>query len=39
LRLLQRSNKPGHFIAGAHLEFPGVGYVTRQADGYRFTPV
>ncbi|MFM0213039.1 MBL fold metallo-hydrolase [Paraburkholderia sediminicola] len=39
LRLLRRSNKPGHFIAGAHLDFPGVGYVTRQGDGYRFTPV
>ena len=39
LRLLQRSDKPGHFIAGAHLEFPGIGYVTRQAGGYRFTPV
>jgi glyoxylase-like metal-dependent hydrolase (beta-lactamase superfamily II) len=39
LRLMQRSDKLNYFIAGAHLEFPGVGYVTRQANGYRFTPI
>lgn len=38
LRLLQRSLRPGHFIAGAHLDFPGIGSVTRRTGGYQFNP-
>ena len=25
-------------VAGMHLPFPGVGYVTRQGDGYAYVP-
>jgi len=28
----------GTRIAGSHLEFPAVGTVTRDGDGYRFVP-
>ena len=28
----------GTRIAGSHLEFPAVGFVTRDGDGYRFVP-
>lgn len=39
LRLLQRCARRGCFIAGAHLDFPGVGYLTKPAAGYRFTAI
>ncbi|CDR10095.1 MBL fold metallo-hydrolase [Streptomyces iranensis] len=32
--LLDRLAAPGHFVAGAHLDSPGVGLVTRHGDGY-----
>jgi glyoxylase-like metal-dependent hydrolase (beta-lactamase superfamily II) len=32
--LLERLTGPGSFVAGAHLDSPGVGYVTRIGDGY-----
>jgi len=38
-RLLARAAQPGVFVAGAHLDFPGIGCVTRTDGGYRFTPV
>ncbi|MFD6925619.1 MBL fold metallo-hydrolase [Streptomyces sp. NPDC059944] len=32
--LLERLAGPGHFVAGAHLDSPGVGRVSRSGDGY-----
>ncbi|GHH13226.1 MBL fold metallo-hydrolase [Streptomyces gardneri] len=32
--LLERLTRPGHFVAGAHLDSPGVGRVTRHGNGY-----
>ncbi|MEU9337050.1 MBL fold metallo-hydrolase [Streptomyces sp. NPDC048290] len=32
--LLERLTEPGHFVAGAHLDSPGVGRVSRSDDGY-----
>ncbi|NEB77401.1 MBL fold metallo-hydrolase [Streptomyces sp. SID14478] len=35
LALMERLTKPHHYVAGAHLDFPGVGRVTRNGDdGY-----
>jgi glyoxylase-like metal-dependent hydrolase (beta-lactamase superfamily II) len=36
---LERAARPGVFVAGAHLDFPGIGSVTRIADAYRFSTV
>jgi glyoxylase-like metal-dependent hydrolase (beta-lactamase superfamily II) len=38
LRLLDRAAQPGAFVAGAHLDFPGIGSVTRVDHAYRFSP-
>jgi glyoxylase-like metal-dependent hydrolase (beta-lactamase superfamily II) len=38
-RLLEELVAPGHYVAGAHLDWPGVGVVTREGDGFAFTPV
>jgi glyoxylase-like metal-dependent hydrolase (beta-lactamase superfamily II) len=32
--LLERLTGPEYFVAGAHLDSPGIGYVTRRGDGY-----
>jgi glyoxylase-like metal-dependent hydrolase (beta-lactamase superfamily II) len=32
--LLEQLARPGQFVAGAHLDSPGVGRVTRAGDGY-----
>jgi glyoxylase-like metal-dependent hydrolase (beta-lactamase superfamily II) len=32
--LLDRLTGPGYFVAGAHLDSPGIGYVTRSGEGY-----
>jgi len=32
--LLERLTGPGYFVAGAHLDSPGIGYVTRSGEGY-----
>lgn len=32
--LLERLIRPDHFVAGAHLDFPGVGRVTRQGNAF-----
>lgn len=37
-RILDMAATDGIAIAGYHLPFPGVGYVARQGDGYRFIP-
>ncbi|MFJ4713508.1 MBL fold metallo-hydrolase [Streptomyces sp. NPDC088785] len=34
LALLEQLTEPHHYVAGAHLDFPGVGHVTRDGDGY-----
>ncbi|SDF73296.1 Glyoxylase, beta-lactamase superfamily II [Lentzea fradiae] len=33
--LLARLATPGHFVAGAHLDWPGVGWVVADGPGYR----
>jgi len=38
-RLLERTARPGVFVAGAHLDFPGVGSVERAGQAYRFLPL
>ena len=35
-RLLDLAARPGVFVGGAHLDFPGVGNVTRASDAFRF---
>lgn len=34
LALMEHLTKPHHYVAGAHLDSPGVGHVTRNGDGY-----
>ena len=38
-RLLRRAAQPNFFVAGAHLDFPGVGTVSASGDAFRYTPV
>jgi glyoxylase-like metal-dependent hydrolase (beta-lactamase superfamily II) len=35
-KLFDRVSSDGTLIAGMHLDFPGVGYVSREAQGYSF---
>jgi glyoxylase-like metal-dependent hydrolase (beta-lactamase superfamily II) len=37
--LLRRAVQPHFFVAGAHLNFPGVGTVSERDDAFCFTPV
>ena len=37
-RVLDEAASEGSFIAGNHLEFPALGYVAREAQGYSFVP-
>lgn len=37
-RLLERATKEGCWVAGAHLDWPGVGRVERGGIGFRFFP-
>jgi len=37
LALLRRLVQPNIFVAGAHLDFPGIGTVAEAGEGYRFT--
>ncbi|GEP10836.1 MBL fold metallo-hydrolase [Methylobacterium gnaphalii] len=37
-RILAEVADTGTLIAGSHLEFPALGYVTRDGGGYRFVP-
>jgi glyoxylase-like metal-dependent hydrolase (beta-lactamase superfamily II) len=32
--LLEKLTRPGYFVAGAHLDSPGIGRVTRSGEGY-----
>jgi len=36
-KMLRRLVQPNFFVAGAHLDFPGLGTVAAAGDGYRFT--
>ena len=37
--MLERAARPGVHVAGAHLDFPGVGTVSTSGGGFRFTPL
>jgi glyoxylase-like metal-dependent hydrolase (beta-lactamase superfamily II) len=39
LRMLRWAVQPDSFVAGAHLDFPGVGTVSETDDAFRFTPL
>jgi glyoxylase-like metal-dependent hydrolase (beta-lactamase superfamily II) len=34
MSLLEKLTRPGYFVAGAHLDSPGIGRVTRSGEGY-----
>jgi glyoxylase-like metal-dependent hydrolase (beta-lactamase superfamily II) len=34
-----RAAKEGYLLAGAHLQFPGIGHVATEGQGYRWIPV
>lgn len=36
-KILRRAARPGVFVAGAHLDSPGVGTILEEPTGYRFT--
>ncbi|MBI2717237.1 MAG: MBL fold metallo-hydrolase [Rhizobiales bacterium] len=38
LRMLNHVARFGHHVAGAHLDFPGVGAVAKRGDGFSFQP-
>ena len=38
-RILKRAAQPDTFIAGAHLDFPGVGRVSETEEAYRFSAI
>jgi len=38
-RLLRRAARPNYFVAGAHLDFPGIGTVAESGAGFRYTPL
>jgi glyoxylase-like metal-dependent hydrolase (beta-lactamase superfamily II) len=38
-RLMRRASKPSFFVAGAHLDFPGVGRIAEADGGYRYSPI
>jgi glyoxylase-like metal-dependent hydrolase (beta-lactamase superfamily II) len=38
-RMLERATQPGVCVAGAHLDFPGVGRVSASDGAFRYTPL
>ena len=38
LSFLKTMSKEGCIVFGAHIPFPGVGYIVKSGDGYRFDP-
>ncbi|SFO48139.1 MBL fold metallo-hydrolase [Sphingomonas sp. OK281] len=38
LRILSETADSGTLVGGAHLSFPGLGYVVREANGYSWAP-
>jgi len=39
LRLLALAAEDNHFVAGAHLDSPGIGRVVRSGGSFRFEPL
>jgi hypothetical protein len=39
LELMRRVSRPGCFVAGAHLDFPGIGTVVQAGSGFRYRPL
>lgn len=39
MAILERVAQPDYLIAGAHLDFPGIGSVTRAEQGFSFKPL
>ncbi|MEJ1117112.1 MBL fold metallo-hydrolase [Phyllobacterium sp. CCNWLW109] len=39
LRILDRVSKPNFYVAGAHLDFPGVGRVQKRGNSFHFGPL
>jgi glyoxylase-like metal-dependent hydrolase (beta-lactamase superfamily II) len=37
--VLHRVSRPGRYVAGAHLEFPGVGRIAESGQAYVFQPI
>lgn len=37
--MLERAAHPDVYVAGAHLNFPGIGAVSASGEGFRFTPL
>lgn len=37
--MLARAARPNVFVAGAHLDFPGIGAVTEAGDAFSYTPL
>jgi glyoxylase-like metal-dependent hydrolase (beta-lactamase superfamily II) len=37
--MLRRASQPNFFVAGAHLDFPGVGAVTERGEAFCFRPL
>ncbi|MFO7648563.1 MBL fold metallo-hydrolase [Halomonas sp. 3H] len=37
--VLEGAAEDAHWVAGAHLPFPGIGHVIREGEGYRWLPV
>lgn len=38
-QILRRTAQPNCFVAGAHLDFPGIGTVARRDDAFSYTPL
>lgn len=38
LSFLETMSREGYVVFGAHIPFPGVGYITKESSGYRFDP-
>ena len=36
-RMLRQAAKPNFFVAGSHLEFPGIGKITESDGAFRYT--
>lgn len=39
LRIFAEVAEQGHWAAGAHLSFPGIGHLTQAEEGYRWVPI
>jgi glyoxylase-like metal-dependent hydrolase (beta-lactamase superfamily II) len=39
LEILERASAPNHFVAGMHLDFPGIGRVEKKESAFSFIPL